>query len=133
MNGSQAVEPVNFNAKKFAPERASQITARKISFGNMRYNTIDLYHKSRYALVMSKKKQNRPRKRDNQKVRREIPSEAREAFLDKCGTTQYNNRNTEVRLWTTRLNLSVYQAEMQRSTQRIFPLETEAVGVNRLQ
>ena len=76
---------------------------------------------------------NRPRKRDNQKVRREVPSETREAFLDKCGTTQYNNRNTEVCLWTTRLNLSVYQAEMQRSTQRIFPLETEAVGVNRLQ
>lgn len=83
--------------------------------------------------VMSKKQQSRPRKRDNETVRGEVPSEAREAFLDKCGTSQYNNRNTEVRLWTTRLNLSVYQAEMQRPTQRIFPLETEAVGVNRLQ
>ena len=50
MNGSQAVEPVNFNVKKFALERASQISARKISFGNMRNNTIDLNHKSRYDL-----------------------------------------------------------------------------------
>ena len=75
----------------------------------------------------------RPRKRDNETVRREVPSEAREAFLDKCGATQYNNRNTEVRLWTTRPNMGVYQAEMQRSTQRMFPLETEAVGVNRPQ
>jgi hypothetical protein len=92
MNGSQSVAPVNFNAKKFAPERASQITARKISFGNMRNNTIDLYHKSRYALVMSKKQQSRPRKRDNETVRGEVPSEAREAFLDKCAASQYNRQ-----------------------------------------
>ena len=82
---------------------------------------------------MQKKPKNRPRKRGNETVRREVPSEAQEAFLDKCGASQYNNRNTEVRLWTTRLNLSVYQAEMQRSIQRIFPLETETVGVNLLQ
>ena len=82
---------------------------------------------------MQTKPKSRPRKRGNERVRREVPSETREAFLDKCGATQYNNRNTEVRLWTTRLNLSVYQAEMQRSTQWIFPLETETVGVNRLQ
>jgi hypothetical protein len=51
----------------------------------------------------------RPRKRDNETVRREVPSEAREAFLDKCAASQYNNQNTEVCLWTTRPNLGVYQ------------------------
>ena len=92
MTGRQSAEPVNFNAKIFATERAPQITARKISFGNMRNNTIYLYHKSRYALVMSKKQQSRPRKRGKETVRREVPSEARRAFLDKCGATQYNKQ-----------------------------------------
>jgi hypothetical protein len=35
---------------------------------------------------------NRPRKRDNGKVRREVPSEARKAFLDKCAASQYNRQ-----------------------------------------
>jgi hypothetical protein len=34
----------------------------------------------------------RPRKRDNETVRREVPSEAREAFLDKCAASQYNKQ-----------------------------------------
>jgi hypothetical protein len=101
----------------------------------MRKNTIDSKFKKsdNMGMLNNIETEKWPRNRDNETVRREAPSEAREAFLDKCAASQYNNRNTEVRLWTTRLNLSVYQAEMQRSTQRIFPLETEAVGVNRLQ
>ena len=101
----------------------------------MRNNSIDSTFKKsdKMGMLNNIKTEKWPRKRDNDTVRREVPSEARRAFLDKCAASQYNNRNTEVRLWTTRLNLSVYQAEMQRSTQRIFPLETETVGVNRLQ
>jgi hypothetical protein len=75
----------------------------------------------------------RPRKRVNETGGLKVPSELREAFLDKCALGSYNKANREVRLWTTRLNMGVYQAAMQRSTQRLFPLETEAIGVNRLQ
>jgi hypothetical protein len=75
----------------------------------------------------------KPRKRDNETVRREAPSELQEAFLDKCALGSYNKANREVRLWATRPNMGVYQAAMQRSTQGFFPLETKAVGVNPLQ
>ena len=75
----------------------------------------------------------RPRKRDNGTDGLEVPSELQEAFLDKCALGSYNKANREVRLWTTRPNMGVYQAAMQRSTQGFFPLETKAVGVNPLQ
>ena len=75
----------------------------------------------------------RPRKRDNGTDGLEVPSELQEAFLDKCALGSYNKANREVRLWTTRPNMGVHQAAMQRSTQGFFPLETKAVGVNPLQ
>jgi hypothetical protein len=38
------------------------------------------------------KREIKPRKRDNETVRREVPSETREAFLDKCSASQYNRQ-----------------------------------------
>jgi hypothetical protein len=72
---------------------------------------------------MQKNQNSRPRKRDNGTDGLEVPSKLWEAFLDKCATNSYNKANREVRLWTTRLNMGVYQAAMQRSTQGLFPCE----------
>ena len=41
---------------------------------------------------MQTKPKSRPRKRGNEMVRREVPTEAEEAFLDKCAASQYNKQ-----------------------------------------